>query len=680
MEPGGLREAGREKKPVVRDPHDQPFPLPVTITKLRLLALLTLFAAFFIGAEYGALSGIASAFVFAIPLTLGMTPLLGSCTKAATFLSENSGIIAALAQQEILTGDPDYALSRIKESRYDTSKGHSPRYIRMRITPPRRTRYVPMLPTGNAEVSVVNPQTGATETVLADKTGRGCALPAEKILYGYDVKNRCLVGKAIEAGPWCIMDLLEKEALPALLERIWLSLPRFLKEDFGRQLLRDVIQFSTFKYSVGPGFPVSAAGAATFPMVPTGGPSIGFFRQVERLIMAQGWQKGSNSPMINGRSVIQVAMSREAIEWAIVERKKELGLTLDSRIYVDDGTFGKTVIYEGIQFIELETPTRGYLRQTGADAFEFVEIDPTITVLAGGEGFWPEPNPEYYSAHVLDGGVSYRVLEPAFIIHPNAMERQAMGAPPNVKGKTFNRAFDFTVNPIPDYELADKGCNMDQFWFGYRALHAYAARPINPELMTAILFLSPTNRYSITDPWFDEGTALAQPVSLAALNDPRATTCVPCTADANNGALDPTNPTCADLFPVNGAGLIRFRQSTLDVEEGAGNLTIVVERVGGSVGAAGVTITITEGTATSPENFDADTGTYWTGSGPTFTRALAWADGVSGPVTVLVPIVEAAGDDNGKVFTGALGSATGVAVIDATRDDVTVTILDADNA
>ncbi len=59
-----------------------------------------------------------------------------SCQKAVTYLAENTGIIAALTQQEILTGDPDYAMSRIKEASYDVSKGHSPRWIRVRTTPP----------------------------------------------------------------------------------------------------------------------------------------------------------------------------------------------------------------------------------------------------------------------------------------------------------------------------------------------------------------------------------------------------------------------------------------------------------------------------------------------------------------------------------------------------------------
>lgn len=606
-----------------------------------------------------------------------------SCEKAITYLAENSGIIAALTQQEILTGDPDFALKMIPEAKYDTSKGHSPRYIRVRTTPPRRTRYTAMLPTGNKSYNVTNPQTGAAMTVQGDKTGRGCSLPAETINYGFDVKQRCLQGKAWEAGPWCIMDLLEKEAFKPLLQTLWKDLPRYGKEDFGRQLLRDVIANSYYLFSVAEGFPMSVNTGA-FPTVPTGGPSIGFFRKIETLMRAQGWSKGAGTPTIGGRVSIRIRMSREAIEWAIAQRKKELGVELTSQLYIDDGVWGKSVTYEGIVFTEAELPTRGFLRQTGAAAYEFVEVDPYLIVAADGEGFWTVPNEEFYSSHVTDGGVRYRLIEIAHIIHPKAMERQSLGAPPAVPGKTFTRNFDMTVKPIPDYELADRGCNKDEFWFGYRMLHAYAPRPINPELMTAVAFLAPTNRYEVADPWVDiNPTDPLTPVSLAPLADPKVDTCLPCTGtDGVTGiATDPTTPSCSDLEPENGVGVMGFRQIAYDVDETAGNLTLVIERVGGNTGAASCVCTINEGTATAPENFTIPTGFADSGSDNVspFTKTINWADGEYGPKTVVVPIVEAAGDDDGKQFTAVLGTASG-ATISGTKGTATITIIDTDNA
>lgn len=592
------------------------------------------------------------------------------CKKAVTFLAENSGVLAAITQREILTGDPDWFLKKIPEAPYVTGKGHSPRYVEVRTTPPRRVKYQPMLPQGNQNHTVMNPQSGSSMTVVGDKTGRGCALPAETVQYGYRVKSRCLMGKALEAGPWCIMDLLEKEAFKPLLQKIWNDLPRYAKEDFGRQLSRDVTAFSYYKFAVDEGFPMSIQ-QPYFPTAPRGGPSVGFLRKVESLMFAEGWRKGSGTP----DGMLEVRMSRESIEWAISQRKKENGLTLESTVLKDDGTFGESVVFEGIKFVRAMVPTRGYLRQIGANAFEFVEVDPYIIEAAEGEGFWPRPNPEFYQSHYTDGGVRYRMCEIADIIHPMAMERQSMGAIPSVPGKTFTRNFDFEVESIPDYELADRGCNKDQFWFGYRMLHAYAPMPKQTELMTQVIFLAPTNRYEVMDPWDDVGAALSRPITIAALNDPKATDCVPCTGATGDATREPVSPTCSDLFPENGVGVIRLRTTANDVDESAGNLTIVTERVGGSTGASTVVITLTEGTATNPENFTTPSG--FAGSGP-WTKTLSWADGVYGPISVVVPIVAATGDDDGKQFTASLGTVTNSTLGTATTQ--TITILDPDEA
>lgn len=600
------------------------------------------------------------------------------CKKAVTFMAEESGIIAALTQQEILTGSPDWAMSRIPETKFPTALGEDPRWVRFRTTPPRRVKYRPMLPAGNVDRSIQNAQTGATETVSGDKTGAGCNLPAETINYGYDVHTSCLMGKAIETGPWCVLDLVRKKAVVPLLEKLRVDMPRYAKEDFGRQLLRDVITYSKWKFSIADGFPMSTD-LPSFPCVPTSGPLVGFFRKVEDLVRAQGWAKGSGTPMIGGRSALQFRMSRQAIEWMIAQRKKEKGLTINTEQYTDDGIWGKTVVVEGMQFIEAEVPTKGYLLEVDTDTFEFVEIDPYVITTADGEGFWVDVNEDFYKSSVYVNGVTYRLLEVAFYVHPSAMERQAFGAIPSVPGKKFTRNFNFEVDNIPEWELADRGCNKDGFFFGYRMLHAYAGLPKNPELMGAILFLACTDTYTLTDPFFDVGTAVSEPVTLAALSNPRQTDCVTCAPDLQDAAVDPTNPTCTDLAPANGVGVMRLRSVSYDVEEAAGGVTIIVDRISGNVGAATCKIDILEGTATEPENWTKPAGTTGTtGVDTHFYKTLSWADGESGPKTLVVPIVEAAGDDAGKQFTAVISTATGATL--GTQTTATVTVLDEDNA
>lgn len=589
--------------------------------------------------------------------------------KAVTFMAEDSGVIAKLTQKAIMTGAPDFALKRIKDITYDTSKGHNPRWVRVYTTPPPREQYQPLLPSGNQSYNVVNPQTGEITTVTGDKTGRGCSLAASTMAHGYDVQQRCIQGRAIEAGPWCVLDLIEKQAWQEIMERIRRDMPMYGKDQFSSQLLRDIIKYSKFKFSLAEGFPMSVD-SPYFPAVPTGGPSVGFIRQIADMVMPWGWKNDPES--VDG--LFQVYMGSNAIEWAIQQRKVELGLTITSTPSADDKTLGKkTAIYENIQWVPQDQPTRGYLRKVGSE-WEFVEIDPTITVAASGEGFKPEPNPDYYKSWVTVDGATYRVLEVGYYLHPSAMVRESLGSMPRVPGKSSTpMRFDFTVNPIPDWELAARGCNKDLFFFGYRMLHAYAPRPVNPELMGAFLYVAPAVKYSIVDPWADTVAEVTTPVNVAPLPNSPASGCEPC--DIATGAVDRevNQPTCSDQYPANGVGVITLRQSAYDVSEEAGNLTVVVERKGGDSGAASCVMTITEGTATNPENFTTPSG--FAGSGP-WTKTISWLDGEAGVKTVVVPIVEAAGDDSDKAFTVGIGTFTGSA--SGTITSATVTILDAD--
>lgn len=587
-------------------------------------------------------------------------------------MAEDSGVIMNLTQKRIMTAS-NFPLNVIKDVTYDTNKGHNPRRVRFWTTPPTRSAYQPLLPNGNDTYSVVNPQTGVAESVTGDKRGRGCSLGADKMQWGYDVQQRCLQGRAFEAGPWCVLDLIEKMAWEEAIARIRADLPRYAKEQFARQLLRDVITYSKTKYSVAEGFP-QIDDQAYFPAVATGGPSIGFIRQIQNQMVPWGYNDGAGTPLVNGRPAFRVyGMSDQAVEWAIQQRKTELGFEVNTTAVEDDKRFGKTVIYEGIQFLTEEMPMRGYLIPVAGGAQEFVEIDPYLIVPADGEGFKTIPNPEYYGTHATVGGERRRILEVGFIIHPEAMQRESLGAI-NAPGQQSAR-FDFSVRPLDPWELQEKGCNKDRFFFGYRVLHAYAPMPLNPELMTAFLYVAPIAKYTITDPWVDSATPTAAPTTLAPLMDPPVSGCDPADQPTEPDR-DPTGATCTDLFPANGVGTIRLNQSEYVVEEGAGNLTVVVERVGGSSGSASAVVTITEGTATSPENYGTPSG-FASPTGSTKTKTLSWADEEYGVKSFNVPLVEAEGDDDGKTFTIGLGTFSGAAAGSITS--ATVTILDEDN-
>ena len=87
------------------------------------------------------------------------------------------------------------------------------------------------------------------------------------------------------------------------------------------------------------------------------------------------------------------------------------------------------------------------------------------------------------------------------------------------------------------------------------------------------------------------------------------------------------------------AGQITLSAATYSVAQNAGAVTITVNRTGGSTGAAAVSYTTTNSTATNGTNFTTEQG------------QLKWATGDSSPKTVRIPI------SNAKPFAGtkALG-------------------------
>lgn len=585
--------------------------------------------------------------------------------KLKTAFAEETGRIATMVQREIMTGTL-WPLNRIPETKFDASLGHNPRSIRMQIAPPTRTEYTPILAAGNKAANFVNPVTGETISGFTDKTGRGCNIPAETIHWGYDEFGRCLRATALETDPICLLDMIEKKAVATTIAALREKLPQFAKEHFANELLRQVIRFSHHKYSIAEGIPTST-NVATFPAIPTGGLNVGIIRHIENLMRHYGWDEGANTPKVNGRPALQVYAGRDSIEFAITERKKQKNIQFQQGVTtVMDSTFGQTEVYEGIQFIENPMPPRGYVIQKAANSYEFVEINPWI-VRAGAEGIVIDPNPSYHASWVTVAGQTFKVLELGFIIHPRAMERQAMGSVPTVEGKTVAGRFNFEVNLVPDWAIAaDPRCNKDKFYIQLRMLHAYAPFPFNPELMTAFLYIAATPQVLIVDPNGEETAPepASEPISMRPFTAPQPETCNVC--EDEDIVRDAVPPTCTDLFPENGVGVMRHVQLAYNVEEGAGNLTIVVERVGGQEGAATVDYTTTAGTAIAATNYTTTSGT------------LSWADGEFGPKSFNVPILDHAGDDDGKQFTVVLSSPTGATL--GTPSTATVTILDADNA
>ncbi len=95
---------------------------------------------------------------------------------------------------------------------------------------------------------------------------------------------------------------------------------------------------------------------------------------------------------------------------------------------------------------------------------------------------------------------------------------------------------------------------------------------------------------------------------------------------ATIGSPDSASVTVADDDPAP-IGTVRLDGASLTVAEDAGSASIVVRRVDGSGGSVSIDYATTAGTATAGVDFTPTSGT------------LTWADGESGPKSILVPVV-----------------------------------------
>jgi hypothetical protein len=586
-----------------------------------------------------------------------------SCiNKARTALAEESGRIATLTEKEIMQSDSDYPLRRIPESTYDWGMGENPRGIRMQITPPPQVEYESMLPTGNVSGNIQNPdigQTGQTITTQIDAQGR-TQLQAQLLHFGYDTFGRCLRGTAIETEPISIIDILQKYSWSTFIKALRSGLPRYGREHFAQELLRQVFRLSSGNYSMTSQIPISTGGNA-FPAVPTGGLNIPALRRIGNRMRVHGYNKGSQTTSVNGEPLLEVYAGQDAIEFAIIDYKRQMGLSLKSHLWEDDERIGMVTTYGDIKFVVNPTPVRGYLVQTGTgpNTFEFREIQRART-RAGTEGVVEDDNPEYFKDTTVVGGAASRVCEMFHIIHPRAMERQAAGAIPNIDGGRPNKnAFNFEVVYMDDWRVAGKDCNKDRFVFQYRMLHAYAPYAENPELMTAGVFLASPPAVLMTDPIVLTTSPVLTNTTLAALGAPAADTCVLCADGTPLVQGEPAVPDCTTIFPANGVGVIQFDIVVYTVQDVVSGVTISAVRTGGNTGAATVAYATANGTAIAGTNYTAESGT------------LSWIDGEQGVKTFVVPIIQVSGD-NGLNFTAGLSGVTGATLGSKTTATVTI--------
>ena len=131
---------------------------------------------------------------------------------------------------------------------------------------------------------------------------------------------------------------------------------------------------------------------------------------------------------------------------------------------------------------------------------------------------------------------------------------------------------------------------------------------------------------------------------------------------ARIGNPDKATVTIAGNAATSG-GLLQFAAASYSVAQGAGSLTVTVNRTGGSSGAALVYYSMLDGTAVAGTDYTAATGT------------LQWADGDASSKTFSVAISNAASFSGNKTFQVQMSNASGASI--GSQGISTVTIVGA---
>ena len=109
-----------------------------------------------------------------------------------------------------------------------------------------------------------------------------------------------------------------------------------------------------------------------------------------------------------------------------------------------------------------------------------------------------------------------------------------------------------------------------------------------------------------------------------------------------------------------GPGTLAFAANAVNVAENAGSVTLKLSRTGGSRGAVGLSFSTADGTATSPADYAATTGT------------VTWADGETGDKNITVTLANDSSFEEDESFTVTLASPTGEATLATATATVTI--------
>lgn len=568
------------------------------------------------------------------------------CDRLKAALAFDTGVIQAFTEREI-DESPNPLLSIIPSTSYENGIGADPRWIRYAPAPNEYRAYQPLVESNTDETRTMPGRgcDGSDVDISTNVNGvdGSCDIPGQTVHMGFDVFGREAFVKAYETDPVCLMTLFQygPDHIAAYRAGLRDSLMRTGREQY-EYAVEDIV-IENAKYLISCDGTINSSATGAWGREPTSGLSHGLVKFWEPILRKEGY-KGQFTVLTSQTAFENMRAAYKAAKGV------DLNSTMDSNEseLLPSGT--QSIVWDGVRYVFLMEPIRGFLRDTPGGGQQFVRVFPTIARAGTGGGLVWEVNRDYWTCKTVCDGIERELFEVALFVDPSFAERQALAAPNSLlDGHVANKSFNFDIKLVDDAHIE---CNKDNFKAQLRMLHGWGFQLKNPEVAGGFLYKVAPQQIEVYTPDCPESAdnvlSIDGPEGFPSLHDD-------CSLAAATAAQDKVDNDCADPNEAivgddpTDAGEISVVDAILCTGEDSGSILVSVQRTGGSSGAASVQVDTADGTATAGVNYTAVVGT-----------TLNWADGDQSIKQVTISITDTDALDTSTVaFDVDLSSVSG---------------------
>jgi hypothetical protein len=351
--------------------------------------------------------------------------------------------------------------------------------------------------------------------------------------------------------------------------------------------------------------------------------------------------------------VLEVEMPRQDWMDAVLKDQAErnpTGTVYNTEVFKDDeGPMRgrQMAVYGGIKCYFNDTPIRGYFLPTSTTTHRFVRVYHWINTPDEEAGLVRRANHQYREDTITVNGVKYDMVTLIPHIDSRSFKRYSLLKPIKPIGSD-NAGVNYQVRVIDGARL---GCNDFDDKFKLVARHEFRFKATRPEISGFIAYRHGRRAGYVLDVVarnYTEGGAVTATKEVFRQHETDSCQEAEC---AQCGKVSEVDGTCVDpgsnlasVFALAPAGTVVFAYVAA-----GGNLTVMVERTGGSAGEASVTYATADGSAAAGSDYTATSGT------------LTWAAGDNDAKAVVIPILAAATED--QTFTLTISAPVGATLL-----------------